>query len=111
MGQFLLEKWGLAEKFNHLQMDVGGRNRLIKPVFCGDCYGISNLLSAAWGSRRSTLVTPSQFSAFVLNTIYGHLRRRRLAAFLNCCAADLEDLADFPGEARLTIDHLVDRGR
>ena len=40
MGQFLLEKWGLAEKFNDLQMDVGGRNWPIQPVFCCTCYGI-----------------------------------------------------------------------
>jgi hypothetical protein len=38
MGQFLLEKWGLAEQFNLQQMDVGGRNRPINPVFCGHCY-------------------------------------------------------------------------
>jgi hypothetical protein len=29
MDQFLLEKWGLAEQFNLLQMDMGGRNRPI----------------------------------------------------------------------------------
>jgi len=40
MGQFLLEKWGLAEKCNDLQMDVGGRNWSIQPVFCCTCYGI-----------------------------------------------------------------------
>ena len=38
MDQFLLEKWGLAEQFNLLQMDMGGRNRPIKLVFCDHCY-------------------------------------------------------------------------
>jgi hypothetical protein len=43
MDQFLLEKWGLAEQFNLLQMDVGGRNRSINPDFCCACYGTSDL--------------------------------------------------------------------
>jgi hypothetical protein len=36
---------------------------------------------------------------------------RRLAGFLDGRAADLEDLADLPGEARLSIDHLMHHGR
>jgi hypothetical protein len=36
---------------------------------------------------------------------------RRLAGLQDGRAADLEDLADLPGEARLSIDHLMHHGR
>jgi hypothetical protein len=40
-----------------------------------------------------------------------HLWPRRLAGLLDGRAANLEDLADLPGEARLSIDHLMHHGR
>ncbi len=72
--------------------------------WCGVCQATAG--AAAFAAAFGAGEHPVFDRAADLN-----LGPRRLAGLLDGRAADLEDLADLPGEARLSINHLMHHGR